>query len=464
MPLPVYSPFSPKQLSGLVGWWDASALKSTKKAPNEVAGLQAWWKADAITGLADNDAVTSWPDSSGHGRTMAQDTGAVQPNYKVNIINGRPVVRFAAGDFLHTGAYLTGTGGFSMFVVAKVDANRANRQDIFGTSATTAATGWKLAAFTTDGQMLARGNAGGTFSILQDYGSFGTFKLFSLTWTGSLAGAGNEANLYHDGLLLGSSGLTDALIDASDVFLGYAGSDENFVGDIAEVAFFSGAVSAADRQAIELYLSDKYAIGTAIASWPDISGGSAADMAQATDAAKPLYVSSATNGRPALRFDGSNDTMTAAIAADTSHTLFVVAKKVSAVGATTKDLIGYHNFSQLYANSGVHATSYNWFQQQDGSNVAGVGSITAADWHVITLRLNSASSMDIGADGAAVQNFDPHDEVSTSTTLALCSNTAGANFGDYDVAEVILYDTALSALDRARVERYLANKYGITVT
>lgn len=62
-------------------------------------GLALWLKADAITGLADNDPIATWPDSSGNGHDMTQPTGGIQPIFRTNIINGLPVARFdGAGD------------------------------------------------------------------------------------------------------------------------------------------------------------------------------------------------------------------------------------------------------------------------------------------------------------------------------------------------------------------------------
>ncbi len=54
-----------------------------------------WLKADAITALADGDAITTWADSSGNSRNGA----GTNATYKVNIANGKPVARLAAGYF-----------------------------------------------------------------------------------------------------------------------------------------------------------------------------------------------------------------------------------------------------------------------------------------------------------------------------------------------------------------------------
>lgn len=74
--------------------------------PDAVDTLEGWWKASALS-LSDNDAVSSWVDSSGNGNTAAQATGANQPTYKTNIVNSQPVVRFDSTDFMNISTELT---------------------------------------------------------------------------------------------------------------------------------------------------------------------------------------------------------------------------------------------------------------------------------------------------------------------------------------------------------------------
>ena len=66
-------------------------------SPLNVSGLIGWLKADSIIGLSDGDPVTTWLGSVG-GNNATQSTTANKPTYKVNIINGLPVVRFDGID------------------------------------------------------------------------------------------------------------------------------------------------------------------------------------------------------------------------------------------------------------------------------------------------------------------------------------------------------------------------------
>lgn len=68
-----------------------------------LTNLVAWYKADAITGLADNDPVATWLDSSGNNNHATQGAAADRPLYKTGIVNGLPVVRFdGVSDFLES--------------------------------------------------------------------------------------------------------------------------------------------------------------------------------------------------------------------------------------------------------------------------------------------------------------------------------------------------------------------------
>jgi hypothetical protein len=61
--------------------------------PKKLGGLVLWLDASKITGLNDGDVVTQWDDASGLENHATQSTTSRKPLYKINIINGRPVVR-----------------------------------------------------------------------------------------------------------------------------------------------------------------------------------------------------------------------------------------------------------------------------------------------------------------------------------------------------------------------------------
>src|SRR5262249_3876940 len=77
--------------------------------------------------------------------------------------------------------------------------------------------------------------------------------------------------------------------------------------------------------------------GTPVSVWPDLSDARN-DAAQATAAGRPLVVTNDMNGKPALRFDGTNDSMGFPdfFRSQTQAEFFVVWKAKDDVPATTK--------------------------------------------------------------------------------------------------------------------------------
>lgn len=65
--------------------------------PSDIASLNYWLNADTPA-LADNDPVVDWLYTGT--KNYGQNTSANQPIYKLNIVNGKPVVRFVTNDKL----------------------------------------------------------------------------------------------------------------------------------------------------------------------------------------------------------------------------------------------------------------------------------------------------------------------------------------------------------------------------
>lgn len=94
-------------------------------SPSDVAGLKLWLKADAITGLNNDDPVTTWSDQSGQGNDVTQADSVKRPLYKTAISNGLPVVRFdGSNDVLSSSTFTTISQAFTIFLVVKIRADQ----------------------------------------------------------------------------------------------------------------------------------------------------------------------------------------------------------------------------------------------------------------------------------------------------------------------------------------------------
>lgn len=221
-------------------------------APTDITGLRLWLKADALS-LNDNDAVSSWTDSSGNGFNATQATGSYQPLYKTNILNSHPIIRFDGPDDILTLSYPLTETNYTVFLVINIRQESALGW-IFGSS------GWD--------SMILRQNTSttlwwGTSSALRASIVFtpATWSLFDGTKNGTAFDARTN----------GASLVTvDEQTDPVSQIWAIAGPDTTSsyrsALDVAEIIVYNGALSNADRYNVELYLGTKYGLTLDIAT------------------------------------------------------------------------------------------------------------------------------------------------------------------------------------------------------
>lgn len=219
-----------------------------------------------------------------------------------------------------------------------------------------------------------------------------------------------------------------------------------------------------------LWLSDT---GSDASVWPDISGNGR-NATQAVALNQPAIVTGVLNGRQVRRFDGATDYLATAAnspALSGGVEIFVVEKHpgfggngfgriveigtaeiVYIVNATTSDAASYRLVSgALFAkNSAANsATVDTWRVAAISFNL---GNLSSGATH----RVNGASSAGSGVDSTS--------SIPAANSIFHIGNrpTLDRAFAG-DIAEILIFPTALSTTNRQLVERYLGNKYGITV-
>lgn len=95
--------------------------RATGFSPKNISGLAGWWDADDSSTITVSTGVSSWADKSGNGRTLVQTTENNQPTRVLNSLNGKAVISFdGVNDTL--GASFTLSQPCQHFVVFKYNA------------------------------------------------------------------------------------------------------------------------------------------------------------------------------------------------------------------------------------------------------------------------------------------------------------------------------------------------------
>lgn len=235
----------------------------TGNPPSSISSLRLWLKADAITGLADGASVTTWSDSSGQGNNAIQASTPLKPTYKINIVNGLPVVRFVALSGQHFGFadVFSGFTAGEVFIIVKDNIDPPLAIDVDG-----------LWTFGTSG---LRTHFPFSDSVLYDGWGSDTRKTtgdptLSLASAFRLYNVSSQANewvsringVQHFRTVTNTVGFT------ATAYLGRSNVTGNSYldGDIAEIVIFNAVLSSFDRTQIQAYFSSKYNLGLTITS------------------------------------------------------------------------------------------------------------------------------------------------------------------------------------------------------
>lgn len=238
-------------------------------SPKEISGLQLWLDASTIN-QADGTAVASWSDLSGNAYDAAQATTASQPTYKTNIQNGLGVVRFdGVDDFL---SLSTGLGmfnsvpGATVIVVGRYAFDSTS--DISFSASVGISSSYRIAMFTTSSNKFQ-------FAVRQTDvgGASAPFSTQTGTpFTGAIhAGVVNYSStqrfVYVNNALGGSasgapftSGTTSAT-DSTYIYVGkYGAAGYELNGDICEIVVYNRALEANEFRQLHQYLGRKWGI------------------------------------------------------------------------------------------------------------------------------------------------------------------------------------------------------------
>lgn len=194
--------------------------------------------------------------------------------------------------------------------------------------------------------------------------------------------------------------------------------------------------------------------GDLVSQWDDRSGN-ARHLAQATGTKQPLWISSAQNSLPGVRFDGTSDSMAAAnFTFNQPETVYIVFKQ-----------IGWTNLCDVFDGSAMNnmrlyqKTASPRLGTYAGAYGPDTTSLAVGTHGLTTAIFNGASSeLRINAGTAQTGNVGANN----GGGLTVGSHVGGAGFfSNIEVCEIIGYSSAHDSTAQGQVQDYLNDKYDI---
>ena len=227
--------------------------------------------------------------------------------------------------------------------------------------------------------------------------------------------------------------------------------------------------------------------GSNVSSWQDQSGNGY-DAIQSNMNRQPIFVDNELNGKPVLRFDGSNDKLgfTGSLTM-TQISFFIVIKQYQ--GATNPDEEVPLTFGGLNMNLGKqyffvtrnpYLTDPNnhidvGFDPSHTTDASANNIAVYGDWKnysIVTDQTVWNTTIRWNGNDATIANIGSNASLSVvlGDSLGRGGGIGGADnvpegtlAAKCDVAELIVYNNVVSYSDRVGIENYLANKYDLPV-
>lgn len=196
--------------------------------------------------------------------------------------------------------------------------------------------------------------------------------------------------------------------------------------------------------------------GATVAAWTDLSLN-ANHVTNGSAGTQPTLRLNVLNGRPVIRFNGTNNRLDfGTLISDTAVTLFAVV--VFRGGAGDRALYATNKFA-TYVSIGSIANRWGGYQ---GTILDSGVALSVGASYVLSETMRAANDVDLSYNGTVV-NSTAGNALDARTGSTLAADPSGVQFGQFDLAELVLYSRALAAAEVARMKWYLARRYAIAV-
>ena len=233
----------------------------------------SWYSADKEVSYSNGNQTTTWTDFGSGSRTLTKAGAGAGPIYRTNALNGKSVFEFSASmnmsaSISHTDTFFKQNyqSAFILFQETSLSTNwwekslmacdiggGNNNKWIWGVD-NNGSVVWECHNFTT--------NLDNQFNSSNGVVSAGTWTLLEFTKSGSII------NVYKNGTnVISNQNATNyppSIAAPFNVGFGEGTTSNTFTGQIAEILFYSGSLSANDRQKVEGYLLWKYGLSSSL--------------------------------------------------------------------------------------------------------------------------------------------------------------------------------------------------------
>jgi sugar lactone lactonase YvrE len=451
--------------------------------PTDILGCTIWLDAnDPIgTGIqpANSSSISTWVDKSGNSKNMS-------------VYAGSPVFNTTPSRITFNGStsLINTTFTSQIFTLFIVYLQTTAAGPVYTTSTTQEYSGfWPNEGGTT---YFTRVDNNSWYTQTSTF-PINTRRILVIQYTA--AGTGANMYVWSDGILSISTTSLGARTVTS-LLLGHRPTGNNFLtGNYNEVIQYDSVLTTAQRQAVEGYLSQKWqlSLGYYIPSplvisgcrlWLDATDSSGFTGSSPVTAwldkstfgnsttsslGSPSISPSAINGRPAMYFNGSSSFFgSLSAASSTTITVFIIGSLISPF-ATFSGLLSFGNPSQLdYDNIGsLPITMYiDQFKIYGARNSSSQPTPITANVPFMYVLQYDGTYINTYLNGT--QQTDPSINIASSGTFTYTNysvaNRAGTTgsipWSGY-FGEIVVYQSALTTIQRQQMEGYLALKWGL---
>lgn len=203
--------------------------------------------------------------------------------------------------------------------------------------------------------------------------------------------------------------------------------------------------------------------GGAIAAWSDLSG-KGFHATQATAAKRPTLQTAIVNGKPVVRFDGVDDWLETAsaqlVGADGTWTAFSVAKPQNTTGI--KLIASHDNGGSVrvaqFLRYNAAALETVTFDTAGGNAAVTGGAVSGFD---LLEAKRTATTLEAFLNGTSVVQASPAGAPkSAAVALHIGAYRGASEFMNGDIAELLIYNRALTTTEQSDIRSYIAGRFG----